>query len=537
MKNERLFKRLKYQSVFAVFALICLASVVRFPYLNLNLRGDESLTFQDYAKEPVAFIATHYFKPNNHIFHNILVRGFTYVFGHHPEGKIRFVAFLAGVLSIPMFYFLSKRILGRRTVWPACLLMTVFPVLVLYSVNARGYALLVFFSIISFYASCRIHDSKTDAGRLKWNGKNIAWEGVSVFSNSLALWTVPTHLFYVLAEFMMLILGKGLQTKVKVAWMSARLALTGLLSFLFYLPLLIQENGFRQLTSNQYVAAKSLKTLPECYKTLLSSISSHYFDENIPFAVFFFSVVLLSIVCGRWFKNRFAGDFVACYFLVLLVFVSVRHRVPYVRTMIHFIPFAIIAFMQFLEFAYERTHARCRIKLLPAILFSLTVLAVLTGFFIPIEKTVHTDVQYDAEEIADVVERLVVENNAIVGTDYRFNHPLSYYLDGREGVSEGAARTFYPSDMKIEEIYLIRNLASAQFLMARTFLSMGLISPQADFETKQGKDGSQIIYERESKIFWRAETVGSILEKYPIVKLTANRPVSQRYKMLHRYFF
>jgi uncharacterized membrane protein len=502
----------------------------------LSLRPDESVSYQDYAKESVAFVATHYYKPNNHIFHNVLVSISMRFLGSRSEAKIRLVVFFAGILLIPMFYFLSRKLLNHKTVWPACLLMIVCPVLVFYSVNARGYSFLVFFGIISFYASCQIYERRSDSGRIIWNKRLFLWEGVSVLSNSLALWTVPTHIFFVFAECMTWMLRNGLQTKTKAAWLSARLALTGILTFLLYLPLLIQKNGFLQLTANMYVKTEP-RALPDCYQSFFSELSSFYFGNNTHLAVFFFSMVFLAIIFRRWLKNKFVVDFTVCYFTVVIVFISIRHVVPYTRTMIHFIPFTIIVLLQFLEFVHERIVDYTRKQFLPALLGSLVFLIVLTGFVMQIEKTVRLRVQYDIVDIADAVERFVVENKAIVGTDYPFNHPLSYYLDGRKGVSEAAARTFYPSDLKIERIYIIMNLSSVHYLMARTFLSMGFISTDLDFDLNLEPDDLYVLYDKQLQITWKANNIGSILNKYRVYELVPDRPSTPKYKMLHKYIF
>src|SRR5919109_2597730 len=115
--------------------------------LNQSIAYDEAYTFIHFASRPFKHILADYSAPNNHIFHTILV-GFAYrLFGGEPWA-LRLPAFLAGILMTPAMYITARRFFSPYQSLAAAGLMAVIPLFISYSVNGRGYSLLVLLALL-----------------------------------------------------------------------------------------------------------------------------------------------------------------------------------------------------------------------------------------------------------------------------------------------------------------------------------------------------------------------------------------------------
>jgi hypothetical protein len=133
---------------------LCVVTLVglslRLIYLNEPIRGDEAYTFTQYAQRPLFLGLTQYYIPNNHLLNTILVH-FSYLsFGNQPW-VLRLPVLIAGTLAVPIAYVvfsrLYKPVVGLLT---AAFISSSAP-LIEYSVNARGYMLMlsIFLSMLA----------------------------------------------------------------------------------------------------------------------------------------------------------------------------------------------------------------------------------------------------------------------------------------------------------------------------------------------------------------------------------------------------
>ena len=92
-------------------ALICVyAFIIRCFYIFQPMRYDESYTFINYASKPLIIGLSCYIRPNNHLFHTLLVHIVYILFGNNIW-VIRLPAFIAGICIVPMSYIVSRKFL------------------------------------------------------------------------------------------------------------------------------------------------------------------------------------------------------------------------------------------------------------------------------------------------------------------------------------------------------------------------------------------------------------------------------------------
>lgn len=111
------------------------------------------------------------------------------------EFGLRSVTAVAGVATVPVAYLLGAELRGRRTGIAAAALVAVNPMLIWYSQEARGYALLVLFTSIALLYFLRALDARDGGGRRDltlwgvFSGLALATHYFAIFPIALeALW-------------------------------------------------------------------------------------------------------------------------------------------------------------------------------------------------------------------------------------------------------------------------------------------------------------------------------------------------------------
>lgn len=169
---------------FILLALIViLAAFLRLTLINRGMEYDESYTFSEFARHSFRQVVTDYHVPNNHVFHTILVRCSYLLFGNHPWA-LRVPAFIAGMALVIAVYFLARRIYSELTGLVAAGGVAVLPVLVLYSVNARGYTLICFWSVLLLLIGDYVR-----------RNRNLAAWILMTLVTALGFYTIPIMLY------------------------------------------------------------------------------------------------------------------------------------------------------------------------------------------------------------------------------------------------------------------------------------------------------------------------------------------------------
>lgn len=141
---------------YLLFLIIIAALLLRLPEYFISLAYDEIWTLQNFAPLPVGKLLFDLELPNNHPLNSILVK-FIAGFSLPPE-TVRLPNLLAALGSLLLVWHLVKKVWGKSAAyWSVFFLAMSVPHLV-YSVQARGYSLQIFFLLL--YAAALAECSK-----------------------------------------------------------------------------------------------------------------------------------------------------------------------------------------------------------------------------------------------------------------------------------------------------------------------------------------------------------------------------------------
>lgn len=221
-------------------------------YLNRPVYLDEAATFLDYARLPYLEIARTYFDPNNHVFYSVLMRGAYDLFGFSPVA-LRWVAWAAGILSLPLVYQLGRRLYNRAVGVVALGFAAVSVPLIEYSISGRGYSLMA----LCVLAALHLALWQIEQPRNIWAAL-LGWAGFAALC-AVGFFTLPTMLYPLGGVALWLLLHIGTSQRGVRRWrlwaaLCAALALGAALTLALYLPI-IAHYGFNALANHRYILA------------------------------------------------------------------------------------------------------------------------------------------------------------------------------------------------------------------------------------------------------------------------------------------
>lgn len=358
-----------------------------------------------------------YRSPNNHVLHTLLVKISVALFGD-PPAVIRLPAFISGVLVIPAVFYLSRIITGNpKSGYLSAAATAVFPYMVLFGTNARGYSLLVLLSILlAALALCF----------LELPSKRLSF--LIAFVIALGMLVMPSFLFPaagIMAWLACLLFMKERSLPEVFKHYATRIIPAAVaLVLIFYLPVIIHSRGIYNITSNIYVRSVPFSDFASFLPCHFKNTAADFSRDVHPFFVFtgFLLAVFGSAVSFK--KRRFepvvllpalAGGGAA----VLFAF----RAVPFSRTWIYFIPFTLIAAdtgFSFLPGIGKKTMGAFSILLLFVCGLFLVSRNAVSGY----PDTGHFP---EALVIAKIITENIEEGDAIAaGTPA--DAPLQYYL-------------------------------------------------------------------------------------------------------------
>jgi hypothetical protein len=225
-------------------ALVMVAGIgLRAVYLDRPLYGDESFTVVRFASQPLDAIRADYSDVNNHVLHTMLVRLSIEGFGLAPW-TMRLPAFLAGLLIVPLTYLAGRAWYGREAGLLAAGIAAVQPMLVVYSVNARGYTMVTACFIAMIWLAAYVR------GRVRW----WLWSLVALVA-AVGFATLTVFLYpMVLAGVWWLIVALSERERriLKLGLFTGALTVGAFLTLWFYAPIM-GNSGLAAFTSSGYV--------------------------------------------------------------------------------------------------------------------------------------------------------------------------------------------------------------------------------------------------------------------------------------------
>jgi len=166
-----------------VLAAIGLGVALRIRVLWQPINYDEAFTYIVYANRPWLIAWANYSEPNNHLLHTLFAHVSTGLFGS-AVWAIRLPALVAGILAIPLAYVAARRLAGRHEALIVIALTATAPILIAYSVCARGYTMLIDFFLLAVVCGLDVIDWRLSQ----------PWPMFVIWC-TLAFFTLPTFLY------------------------------------------------------------------------------------------------------------------------------------------------------------------------------------------------------------------------------------------------------------------------------------------------------------------------------------------------------
>lgn len=320
---------LQKQDWFIMAALTLAAALLRVFPLSQSLWQDEIGVYKTFMEPGI--LATIYPKSSmgSHPLMQIIVTLFTNVVGVN-EITLRLPVFIFAVSTIPLLYFVCIKISGQRMVAVvAGLLMTINSYHIYYSFQMRGYALLVFFGILSVYFLIRLLHSFNKQIRLLY-----------IFTNIMLVYTHMWALYFVIAQQIVLVVCLLYQLRKRdsrnffptnnVAKYLESFFIIMVLIFIVYLPQLpvillnvlnessssispVQYFNLVLSTSHNIVAYTDYPILTRTYAILIALIFLFTVKKNIAYLfVFYTSLVVFFITALAFNTTGFFPRYLVC---------------------------------------------------------------------------------------------------------------------------------------------------------------------------------------------------------------------------------
>lgn len=315
--------------------VLLLGASLRAFFLSQPMRGDEAYTFLNFVNKSFSYLFD-YPAPNNHVFNTLLIKVSTLIFGASPA-TIRLPDFLAGIAIVTLTYQLA-RVLNphKNSGLLAALFCAVFPYLILYSTNARGYSLVTLLTLLMAMVAFR---------NLTYPslGKIIALAALA----ALGMWTIPSMLFGVAGIFLwsiVLQLLDGQPIRLITRYFALPFGFFCLIfTFILYTPVIFVSNGLAPIVANKFVESQSWpEFLSQFGPKILSTLSE--LTRDVPFSVIILGFILSVLgLFNSWKKRAWAVFFLLpCLLVGALLIVVAQHTVPFARLWIYILPFVFI---------------------------------------------------------------------------------------------------------------------------------------------------------------------------------------------------
>lgn len=330
-------KKARLGALIWVIAALLIGVAIRLYFLAQPMRYDEAYTFLKYVNGSWLDVFR-YTLPNNHVLHTLLVKMVALVSAAPAApAALRLPAFGAGVLAIPLVYRVCRQMGGAGSGIFAALVAAVFPYLVLYATNARGYTLVVLFTLALMGLAHSYY-------KVPMRMKLVGMAAVA----ALGMLTMPSFLFaaasvYVWLTAILLIKHRAIKP-VLLEFILPCGVLSALFTAAVYAPVLYATKNIAAITANEFVRPLPLPEFLALMPLQLQYTLSD-FTRDVPFPAALLALVFVGMGFARAVKTRAypAALLLPCALLGSALVLIAQHATPFPRTWIYLIPLVLVA--------------------------------------------------------------------------------------------------------------------------------------------------------------------------------------------------
>ena len=320
----------------AFLSIFVLAFYFRIEQLNRPLIHDEAYTVTAFASNSFLQAISDYHLPNNHILNTILVFVSIRLFGIAPWA-VHIPVFFAGLLLVLGVYFLGCRVYDQKTALLAMLLVALSPAVVEQSTSARGYVLIMLFTILTAWLADLVSREKNI----------LAWILLSVFT-ALGFYAIPVFMFpfgmvfaWLFTEAMLTgARGYNSRAQFLVHYMLAGFG-AALLTLALYLPVFVLT-GPAAIFSNGFVKPLTYSLL-EWRLPMYAEKTWSYWMGSVPEILV--TILVISFIIGLLLHWRVARQKVPILFAAVIwigAVILVRRPDPWARLWHFLLPFFLL---------------------------------------------------------------------------------------------------------------------------------------------------------------------------------------------------
>lgn len=262
--------------------------------------------------------------PNNHVLHSVLTT-FFYNPGPYQTYLLRLPAFIFGLAALWLFYKITKKHFGSTLGLIGLMVMGAIQPVLHYGFQARGYSMILFFSLAAVYFWIKRGDFPQRKEAVLY-----------VLCLALGIYTIPSHLYFLLAFSVGVgLLHIGRRSFVAVLVRLVIYNFLGVLgAVLLYLPV-IRGQGIDALIANQYVKAKDSLSLSQWFGHFKEVGEAYLISEISLLAIMLLALWIL--FRKRKFSNLGVVSAGVC--LTILIIPVLHQTFPFTRVWIFVTPF------------------------------------------------------------------------------------------------------------------------------------------------------------------------------------------------------
>jgi hypothetical protein len=412
-------------NIIALCVIIGIGVAVRAYHLSVPLKFDEAWTFLDYARQPLGDGISNYSNPNNHVLNTVLMHLSISSFGNHVWA-LRLSDFVFGCLVIPATYLLARILSNSEAALIAAALVAGSSKLIEYSVNGRGYTLLVFLSISLVAIGFKLNST----------AKVIVWAAFAGVA-ALGFFTIPIML-YVYAAVVLWIFTTSRWDRVVLGRIFFVSLATFSMTAVLYFPVLLHfglRSGVRALLFNPAVQPLALHDfLSQVRKlplALWGSWTTAVPGPALGALLFGFAVAM--------FTDKVLLRLSLSFVIAVMALIALQRVLPPARVFLFGLPIFAICAASGLAHIFSAWRGNLR---LPLLRISAIVLAACAGWTVlrsgSVVASEETGSFPDAVEVIEFLNSVATPNDLVI-MGMPLDQPFRYYLQSRvTGWEEGS---------------------------------------------------------------------------------------------------